>query len=80
MTKQIYLLFCCNSHKNHSSMRLLLATAKEKKIREEIVRQIKEGDMKYGADISDIKQKPLLTLNNCLEYGYINAVTDGEIQ
>jgi len=78
--KNIYILYSCNEWKNHSNMSLIMASTSESKIRKEIKFQIKEGNMEYGADIKDLKQEELSYLNNCLKYGYIQLVTDGERQ
>ena len=78
--KNIYILYSCNEWKNHSSMSLIMASTSESKIRKEIKSQIKDGNMKYGADVKDLKQKELSYLNNCLKYGHIEIVGDGERQ
>jgi len=78
--KNIYLLYSCDIHKMHSSMNLVMASTSESKIRREIKSQIKEGNMRYGADKDDLKQKELSYLNNCLDFGYIEIVVDGERQ
>jgi len=78
--KNIYLLYSCNEWKNHSSINLIMASTSESKIRKEIKSQIKEKNMEYDADVKDLKQEELSYLNNCLKYGHIEIVVDGERQ
>jgi len=78
--KNIYLLYSCDIHKMHSSMSLVMASTSESKIRKEIKSQIKDGEMRYGANIEDLKLADLNHLNNCLDFGYIEIVVDGERQ
>jgi len=78
--KNIYLLYTCNIWKNYDSMRLIMASTSESKIRKEIKNQIKDGNMKYNADDKDLKEAELNYLNNCLDFGYIDIVVDGEKQ
>ena len=78
--KNIYLLYTCNLHKNHSSMSLIMASTSESKIRKEIKNQIKEGNMRYGANKDDLKKEELNYINNCLDFGYVDIVLDGERQ
>ena len=78
--KNIYLLYSCDIHKMHSSMSLVMASTSESKIRKEIKSQNKDGEMRYGANIEDLKLADLNHLNNCLDFGYIEIVVDGERQ
>ena len=78
--KNIYLLYSCDIHKMHSSMCLVMASTSESKIRREIKSQIKDGNMRYGANVEDLKLADLNYLNSCLDFGYIEIVVDGERQ
>jgi len=78
--KNIYLLYSCDIHKTHSSMRLIITSTSESKIRKEIKNQIKEGNMRYGADEDNLKLADLNYINTSLDFGYIETVVDGERQ
>jgi len=57
-----------------------MASTSESKIRKEIKSQIKEKNMEYGANEKDLTQEELSYLNNCLKYGHIEIVVDGDLQ
>ncbi|EQC1535468.1 hypothetical protein [Clostridium botulinum] len=78
--KNIILLYSCNAWKEHSSMRLVMASTSEKKIRKEINNQIKNKDMEYESNTKDLKELSLNDIDKCLKYGYIFIVEDGERQ
>jgi len=78
--KNIYLFYSCDIHKMHSSMSLVMASTSESKIRKEIKSQIKDGNMRYGADENNLKLADLSYLNTSLDFGYIEIVVDGERQ
>jgi len=78
--KNIYLLYSCDIHKMHSNMKLIMASTSENKIKKEIESQIKEGNMRYGVNVEDLKLADLNYLNTSLDFGYIEIVIDGERQ
>ncbi|HCL4455253.1 TPA: hypothetical protein N2D10_003280 [Clostridium botulinum] len=78
--KNIILLYSCNAWKEYSSMSLVMASTSERKIRKEIINQIKNKDMEYESDKEDLKELSLNDINTCLKYGYISIVKDGEKQ
>lgn len=91
--KNIYILSSCNEWKNYSSMSLVAATTSIRKIKSIIIQKIKDNDMEYkrgNDDLSKTKQIKMLhddweymgenfVFSN-LDYGYVEVVTDGEIQ
>lgn len=80
MDNNIYLLYSCNQWKECSSMSLLMASTDENKIREEVITQVKNNDMKYEDYQEDLVDLCLHEMSNRLEYGYIETVVDGERQ
>lgn len=93
--KTIYILSTCNEWKEWSSMSLVAASTSLRKIKSIIIQKIKDGDMEYKGRCSEenasiTKQIKALREDweeygedfvfNSLEYGYIEAVADGEIQ
>lgn len=91
--KKIYIISSCNEYKEYNSMRLVAATTSVKKIKNIIIKQIKEEEMTYtrgNADPSLTKQIKMLREDwekmdekfvfDNLQYGYVAVVTDGEIQ
>lgn len=91
--KKIYILSSCNVYKEYNSMRLVAATTSVKKIKNIIIKQIKEEEMAYtrgNADPSLTKQIKMLREDwekmdekfvfDNLQYGYVAVVADGEIQ
>lgn len=91
--KKIYILSNCNEYKAYRSMRLVAATTSIKKVKSIIIKQIKEEDMAYtrgNDDLSNTKQIKMLREDwektgedfvfGNLKYGYVEVVTDGEIQ
>lgn len=91
--KNIYILSSCNEWKDYSSMSLVAATTSIRKIKSIIIQKIKDNDMEYkrgNDDLSKTKQIKMLhddweymgenfVFSN-LDYGYVEVVTDGEIQ
>jgi hypothetical protein len=80
--KMIFILFSCNEWKERSSMRLIVATTDEDKLRAIIAQEILEDNMEY-AGMS--KYKGVTAFNNNdnkdydnLKYGYVEIVYDGE--
>lgn len=80
MEKDIYLLYSCDEWKSWSSISLIMASTSQNKIRKEIKSRVRNGDMEYGAEFKNITESPLEDINNCLEYGYIDIVVDGEVR
>lgn len=91
--KKIYIISSCNEYKEYNCMRLVAATTSVKKIKNIIIKQIKEEEMAYtrgNADPSLTKQIKMLREDwekmdekfvfDNLQYGYVAVVTDGEIQ
>lgn len=93
--KTIYILSSCNEWKKRDSMSLVTASTSIRKIKSIIIQEIKNGDMKYKGicreeNPSATQQIKALRKDweeygndfvfNCLEYGYVNVVEDGEIQ
>ena len=75
MKKNIYLLYSCDEWKSYSSFRLIMASTDEK----EIKRRIKADEIEYCSGTEDLDKKSLYDLDNCLKYGNIQIVNDGEI-
>lgn len=91
--KQIYILNSCDEWKSWSSMSLIMASTSLRKIKGEIVKQIKEGNIEYkrgNQNLSKTAQIKMLRedykthgekfIFDNLNYGYINDVADGERQ
>lgn len=89
--KKIYLFYTCNAWKEHSSMRLVVATTSLQKLKSIIIKKIKDGDVAYiEEEWSITKQLKEFREDwkNCnieevlerMEYGCIDIVNDGEEQ
>lgn len=93
--RDIYILNSCNEWKEYSSFSLVSASTSIRKIKSNIIQEIKDGNMEYKGRCR--KEEPSITQQikalredwkeegsnfvfNCLEYGYIDVVKDGEIQ
>lgn len=92
--KSIYILSSCNVWKENSSMSLVTASTSIRKIKSIIIQEIKNGNMEYKrrcceenpsitqqikALRTDWKEHGNDFVFNCLEYGYVNVIEDGEI-
>lgn len=90
--KKIYILSSCDEWKSYSTMNLIMASTSITKIKSEIIKQIKEGNIEYNRvgseskteQIKDFKEdlkkyKEDFAFNN-LKYGFVNIVNDGEKQ
>lgn len=77
---KIYLLFACDIWKSHASMRLLMATTIRKTIDDLICEKLCQRDMRYGGQEGESAVDCYLDSKNpdCLEYGYLETVHDGE--
>jgi len=91
-TKIIYVLFSCDIWKSSSSMSLVTATLSLEKLVSIIRNQIAENDMNYtnGYDSLTYEEQTQLFEQDVdnygydyafdkLEYGYIEAITDGDV-
>ena len=93
--KTIYILNSCNGWKERDSMSLVTASTSIRKIKSVIIQEIKNGNMEYKGrcheeNPSITQQTKALRKDweeygndfvfDCLEYGYVNVVEDGEIQ
>lgn len=55
-----------------------MASTNQKKIRAEVKRQVREGDMEFGRDKKELDKLELIEIDKSLEYGYIDIVGNGE--
>lgn len=91
--KNIYILFSCNEWKEYSSMSLVAATASVRKIKSIIIQMIKDDDMEYKRGCENLSktgqikmlrkdwdERGMSFVFDNLDYGYVETVTDGEIQ
>lgn len=91
--KKIYILNSCDEWKSWSSMTLIMVSTSLRKIKGEIINQIKEGNIEYkrgNENFSKTAQIKMLREDyekygdkfvfDNLTYGYINDVVDGERQ
>ena len=79
----IFLLYSCNQWKEFSNMKLIMASTDEGKIIAQIKKEILDGNMKCdGADgeqgVNNFSEHN--SDYNVLENGFVNCVTDGEVQ
>ena len=80
MEKEIYLLYSCDDWKSYSSFRLVMASTNENEVRKEVIKQVDKGYMDYDSCLDELETLDLESINNILEYGFINIVKDGELQ
>ena len=88
--KNIYLIFSCDDWHSTSSMKLLMATTSDKKLKSYVAKKIEDGDFQYHSDICDTSKKQaaqfrkdfdVLTrreIHNHLAYGCFELTHDGE--
>lgn len=89
----IYLIFRCDEWKSTDKMVLLTATKSTRKLKNLVEDQIRSGDMTYDygdKDKSvtdqirlfrtDFRSSTISEMNTHLEYGYIEAISDGQIR
>lgn len=80
MEKEIYLLYSCDDWKSYNSFRLVMASTNENEVRKEVIKQVDKGYMDYDSCLDELETLDLESINNILEYGFINIVKDGELQ
>jgi len=91
--RNIYILNCCDEWKSCISMSLVAATTSLRKLKSIIIQKVKDGDIEYkrGEDnLSKTQQIKMLRQDwknegegfvfDCLSYGDVEIVEDGEIQ
>lgn len=91
--KTIYILCSCNDWKEYDGMRLVAATTSLYKLKNIIIRKIKDEDMEYKKGDENLsiqgQIKQLKTdweerghdfVFDNLGFGYVETVADGEIQ
>ena len=88
--KQIYLVYSCDEWKSTDSMKLMMATTSQRKLKSYIVKAIKDGDFVYSWTDNESKAEQIsgfkysfkystrYDINNKLKYGYIDYCYDGE--
>ncbi len=85
--KDIYYVCSCDEWKSRSSMRIILITTDEDRLKDFLRKQIKNGDMEYDGKTKkrmlenfdeDWLTSNMADVNSKLIYGYYEAVADGE--
>ena len=93
MNNYIYVLNNCDEWKSKSSMSLIMVSTSLERIKREIIKQLKDGNIEYkkgNENISktaqikmlmeDYKNDGIQFVFDNIEYGFVNIVIDGEVQ
>lgn len=61
-------------------MRLVMGSVSKDKIKKQLIKEIKDENMEYDSDMSDIRDSSFHMVNINLRYGYVEVINDGELQ
>lgn len=81
MSTNIYLVYQCDEWKSRASMRLVMATTNKRKLRECLVREIENGDMRYNGGCGTEAVRAFAREGydtSLLAYGYLDIVPNGK--